>query len=164
MRRREFVTLIGGAAVAWPLAVRAQQPAKVARVGFFRQAGPHDKQFNAFRDGLRAAGYAEGKNVLIEQRYAAGVYERLSGLAAELVRSNVDIIVVDGTAAAKVLAAMVVQPRVMRAARNATPGTATAVATSPRRIVDPPVGGLGQRRETGCWRSLAVRRAARYRW
>jgi len=101
MRRREFVTLIGGAAVAWPLAVRAQQPAKVARVGFFRQAGPHDKQFNAFRDGLRAAGYAEGKNVLIEQRYAAGVYERLSGLAAELVRSNVDIIVVDGTAAAK---------------------------------------------------------------
>ncbi len=101
MRRREFVTLIGGAAVAWPLAVRAQQPAKVARVGFFRQAGPHDKQFNAFRDGLRAAGYVEGKNVLIEQRYAAGVYERLSGLAAELVRSNVDIIVVDGTAAAK---------------------------------------------------------------
>src|SRR6266567_1782773 len=83
MRRREFVTLIGGAAVAWPLAVRAQQPAKVARVGFFRQAGPHDKQFNAFRDGLRAAGYVEGKNVLIEQRYAAGVYERLSGLAVD---------------------------------------------------------------------------------
>src|SRR6266568_4996334 len=43
----------------------------------------------------------------------------------------------------------------MRAARNATPGTATAVATSPRRIVDPPVGGLGQRRETGCWRDLS---------
>src|SRR6266568_5627156 len=57
--------------------------------------------------------------------------------------------------ASEVLAAMVVQPRVMRAARNATPGTATAVATSPRRIVDPPVGGLGQRPETGCWRSLA---------
>jgi putative tryptophan/tyrosine transport system substrate-binding protein len=100
MRRREFITLLGGAA-AWPLVVRAQQPAGVARVGFFRQAGPHDKQFNAFRDGLRAAGYVEGKNVLIEQRYAAGVYERLNGLAAELVRSNVDIIVVDGTAAAK---------------------------------------------------------------
>jgi putative tryptophan/tyrosine transport system substrate-binding protein len=100
MRRREFITLLGGAA-AWPLVVRAQQPARVARVGFFRQAGPHDKQFNAFRDGLRAAGYVEGKNVLIEQRYAAGVYERLNGLAAELVRSNVDIIVVDGTAAAK---------------------------------------------------------------
>src|SRR6266567_3426207 len=65
--------------------------------------------------------------------------------------------------ASEVLAAMVAQPRVMRAARNATPGTATTVATSPRRIVDPPVGGLGQRRETGCWRSLAVRRAARYR-
>src|SRR6266702_6327386 len=101
MRRREFVTLIGGAVVAWPLAVRAQQPAKVARVGFLRQAGPHDKQFDAFRDGLRAAGYIEGKNIVIEQRYAAGAYERLSGLAMELVRSNVDVIVVDGTAAAK---------------------------------------------------------------
>ena len=70
-------------------------------MGFFRQAGPDDKQFNAFRDGLRAAGYVEGENLLIEQRYAAGAYERLSGLAAELVRSTVDIIVVDGTAAAK---------------------------------------------------------------
>jgi len=101
MRRREFIALLGGAATAWPFDARAQQPTKVARVGFFRQAGPHDKQFNAFRDGLRAAGYVEGENVLIEQRYAAGAYERLSGLATELVRSNVDIIVVDGTAAAK---------------------------------------------------------------
>jgi len=101
MRRRDFITLLGGAAVTWPLAARAQQSAKVARVGFFRQAGPDDKQFNAFRDGLRAAGYVEGENLLIEQRYAAGAYERLSGLAAELVRSTVDIIVVDGTAAAK---------------------------------------------------------------
>jgi ABC-type uncharacterized transport system substrate-binding protein len=101
MRRRQFIALLGGAAATWPLAARAQQSAKVARVGFFRQAGPDDKQFNAFRDGLRAAGYVEGENILIEQRYAAGAYERLSGLAAELVRSTVDIIVVDGTAAAK---------------------------------------------------------------
>jgi putative ABC transport system substrate-binding protein len=101
MRRREFIALLGGAATAWPFDARAQQPTKVAHVGFFRQAGPHDKHFNAFRDGLRAEGYVEGENVLIEQRYAAGAYERLSGLATELVRSNVDIIVVDGTAAAK---------------------------------------------------------------
>jgi putative tryptophan/tyrosine transport system substrate-binding protein len=99
MRRREFIAGVGGAA-AWSLAARAQS-AKVARVGFLRQAGPDDKQFNAFRDGLRAAGYVEGENLLIEQRYAAGAYERLSGLAAQLVHSNVDIIVVDGTAAAK---------------------------------------------------------------
>jgi putative ABC transport system substrate-binding protein len=70
-------------------------------VGFLRQAGPDAKQFEAFRGGLRAAGYIEGQNVLIEPRYAEGAYERLSGLAAELVRSNVDIIVVDGPAAAK---------------------------------------------------------------
>ena len=104
MNRREFITLLGGAVVVpsllWPLAARAQ-PTKVARVGFLRQAGPHDKQFNAFRDGLHAAGYFEGQNIVIEQRYAAGAYERLSGLAMELVRSNVDVIVVDGTAAAK---------------------------------------------------------------
>jgi putative tryptophan/tyrosine transport system substrate-binding protein len=99
-RRREFSALVGAAAISWPVGARAQS-AKVARVGFLRQAGPDDKQFNAFRDGLRAAGYVEGENLLIEQRYAAGVYERLSGLAAQLVRSNVDIIVVDGTAAAK---------------------------------------------------------------
>jgi putative tryptophan/tyrosine transport system substrate-binding protein len=100
VRRREFSALVGAAAISWPVGARAQS-AKVARVGFLRQAGPDDKQFNAFRDGLRAAGYVEGENLLIEQRYAAGVYERLSGLAAQLVRSNVDIIVVDGTAAAK---------------------------------------------------------------
>jgi putative tryptophan/tyrosine transport system substrate-binding protein len=100
MRRRAFISLLGGAAAAWPLAARAQQT-KFARVGFLRQAGPHDKQFDAFRDGLRAAGYIEGQNIVIEQRYAAGAYERLSGLAIELVRSNVDVIVVDGTAAAK---------------------------------------------------------------
>jgi ABC-type uncharacterized transport system substrate-binding protein len=100
MKRREFITLLGGAATAWPLATRAQQT-KVARIGFFRQAGPHDKQFDAFRDGLRTVGYVEGQNILIEQRYAAGAYDRLTSLATELVRSNVDIIVVDGTAAAK---------------------------------------------------------------
>jgi putative tryptophan/tyrosine transport system substrate-binding protein len=98
LRRRELLTLLAGAA-GWPLAARAQQ--KLARIGFFRQAAPHQKQFEAFRDGLRAAGYVEGQNIVIEQRYAAGVYDRLSALAAELVRANVDVIVVDGTAAAK---------------------------------------------------------------
>jgi putative ABC transport system substrate-binding protein len=79
--------------------VRAQE--KLARIGFLRQAGPHEKQFDAFREGLRAAGYVEGQNIVIEQRYAAGAYERLSDVAMELVRANVDVIVVDGTAAAK---------------------------------------------------------------
>jgi putative tryptophan/tyrosine transport system substrate-binding protein len=100
VKRREFISLLGGAA-SWPFTAQAQQLEKVARVGFLRQAGPHAEQFDAFRDGLRAAGYIEGRNLLIEQRYATGAYERLSGLAAELVRANVDVIVVDGTVAAK---------------------------------------------------------------
>jgi putative ABC transport system substrate-binding protein len=83
MRRREFITLLGGAAAGWPLAARAQAT-KVTRIGFLRQAGPHEKQFNAFRDGLRAAGYVEGQNIVIEQRYAAGAYERLSDLRPSL--------------------------------------------------------------------------------
>jgi putative ABC transport system substrate-binding protein len=99
MKRREFITLLGGAAT-WPLAARAQSKAP-ARVGFLRQAGPDEKQFEAFRGGLRAAGYIEGQNIVIEQRYAAGTYDRLPGLAMELAHSNVDVIVVDGTAAAK---------------------------------------------------------------
>jgi putative ABC transport system substrate-binding protein len=96
MRRRAFISLLGGAAAAWPLVTRAQQ--KPARIGFLRQAGPHEKQFEAFREGLRAAGYVEGQNIVIEQRYAAGAYDRLNALAMELVRENVDVIVVDGTA------------------------------------------------------------------
>src|SRR5215813_2796488 len=98
MRRRAFISLLGGAAAAWPLVTRAQQ--KPARIGFLRQAGPHEKQFEAFREGLRAVGYVEGQNIVIEQRYAAGAYDRLSALAAELVRL-MDVIVVDGPAAAK---------------------------------------------------------------
>ena len=100
--RREFITLIGGAAAAWPLAALGQQqPAKLARIGFLRAAGPDNKDFTAFRSGLRALGYVEGQNIVIEQRYAAGSYDRVGELAAELVRLNVDVIVVDGPAAAK---------------------------------------------------------------
>jgi putative tryptophan/tyrosine transport system substrate-binding protein len=101
VKRREFITLLGGAA-AWPLAAWGQQqPAKLARIGFLRAAGPDDKDFAAFRSGLRALGYVEGQNIVIEQRYAAGSYDRVGELAAELVRLNVDVIVVDGPAAAK---------------------------------------------------------------
>jgi putative ABC transport system substrate-binding protein len=96
--RRHLITLLATAAL-WPRAARAQQ--KLARIGFLRQAAPHEKQFEAFREGLRAAGYVEGQNIVIEQRYVVGAYDRLGDLAAELVRANVDVIVADGTAAAK---------------------------------------------------------------
>jgi putative tryptophan/tyrosine transport system substrate-binding protein len=101
LKRREFITLLGGATAAWPLSARAQQPVKIARIGFMRAAGPNEKEFNAFRSGLNAHGYLEGQNIVIEQRYAAGVYDRLSELAAELVRLEMDVIAVDGPPAAK---------------------------------------------------------------
>jgi putative ABC transport system substrate-binding protein len=100
MKRRAFIAALGGAA-AWPLAIRAQPVEKIFHIGFLRYASPHEKQFNAFRDGLRALGYVEGQNIVIEQRYAAGALQRLGPLAEELVRLNVDVIVVDGSATAK---------------------------------------------------------------
>ena len=97
MRRREFITLIGGA--AWPLAARAQQTGKVARVGFLGAASAtgYANQLAGFRAGLRELGYVEGTNVVIEYRWAQGHYERLPGLVADLVRSNVNVIVTHGT-------------------------------------------------------------------
>jgi putative ABC transport system substrate-binding protein len=101
VKRRAFISLLGGAA-AWPLAARGQQHrAKLARIGFLRAAGPNHKELDAFRSGLRTLGYVEGQNIVIEQRYAAGSYDRVGELAAELVRLNVDVIVVDGQAAAR---------------------------------------------------------------
>jgi putative ABC transport system substrate-binding protein len=102
MRRREFITLIGGAAATWPLAARAQQPAaKVPRIGFLGNSTA-DLEANLvgpFRDGLRALGYEEGRNIVIEYRWAEGEYERFPALIAELVASNVDVIVTAGTPA-----------------------------------------------------------------
>jgi putative tryptophan/tyrosine transport system substrate-binding protein len=93
MRRREFITLIGGAAVAWPLPLRAQQSAKVPRIGFLRfgPAAANTGRVEALRAGLRQLGYVEGKNIVIEFRWAQTV-DQLPELAAELVRMNVDVI------------------------------------------------------------------------
>ena len=103
MRRREFMTLLGGAA-ALRLTARAQQP-KVTRIGFLRYASPHEKQFNAFRDGLRALGYIKGQNIVIEQRYVASAPQRLGLLAEELFHLNMDVIIMDGSATAKAVKA-----------------------------------------------------------
>jgi putative ABC transport system substrate-binding protein len=96
MRRREFITLFGGAAATWSLAARAQQPAgRVYRVGYlaisFREATLH--LIKAFEEGLRSLGYRVGENVVIEYRFADGEMERLPALAADLVRLGVDVIV-----------------------------------------------------------------------
>jgi ABC-type uncharacterized transport system substrate-binding protein len=92
--RRAFLAGTLGLLVA-PLRVKAQPP-KVPRIGFLRFASPQPRQFEAFSDGLRALGYIEGQTIAIEQRYAEGVRDRFPGLAAELVRLKVDLLVVDG--------------------------------------------------------------------
>jgi putative ABC transport system substrate-binding protein len=96
MKRRAFITLLGGAAAGWPLAVRAQQPAgRVYRVGYLTITSREQQLhlIKAFEEGLRSLGYRVGENVVIEYRFANGEVERLPALAADLVRLGVDVIV-----------------------------------------------------------------------
>src|SRR6266496_514206 len=97
MKRREFITLLGGAAAAWPLAARAQQ-AKLPTIGFLGASTPlnWNPWTAAFVQRLRELGWIEGRTVAIEYRWAEGRNERFAEIAAEFVRKNVDIIVTGG--------------------------------------------------------------------
>jgi putative ABC transport system substrate-binding protein len=94
MNRREVITLLGGAAAAWPLAARAQQPAKVSTVGFLgaESASTNQHCFDAFRQGMREHGYTDGKNVTFVERWAEGRSERFPELVGELLSLKVDVI------------------------------------------------------------------------
>jgi putative ABC transport system substrate-binding protein len=102
MKRRQFITLLGGAAAAsslsWPLAARAQQSGQIWRMGFI--AHGHERFYDALFEGLQGLGYAEGRNLVVERRYAAGRAERFQEFAAEMARLKVDIIIVVTTPAA----------------------------------------------------------------
>jgi putative ABC transport system substrate-binding protein len=100
MKRRHFITLLGGAAVAWPLAARAQQAGKLPTIGYLGSATPaiQGQWVVAFLQRLRELGWIEGRTVAIEYRWAEGRSERFAEIAAEFVQRKVDVIVTSGTA------------------------------------------------------------------
>jgi ABC-type uncharacterized transport system substrate-binding protein len=101
MRRRDFIKVLAGSAAAWPLAARAQQGGKIWRIGMLSGASREgaSTNYDAFLQGMRELGYAEGRDFILEARFAGGKYERFPELAGELVRLKVDALIT-GTAAA----------------------------------------------------------------
>jgi putative ABC transport system substrate-binding protein len=94
VNRRAFITLLGGAATAWPLAARAQQPGKTPRVGYIRAGTPNNDPFREeFVRGMRDLGYVEGRNIVYEFRHYGDDVESIPSLIHDLLRTKVDIIV-----------------------------------------------------------------------
>ena len=129
--RRQLISALGGAAVAWPLAARAQQMGKVPRIGILNPGPSDNPAAGAFYKGLQELGYTEGQNIAIERRYGEWNSNRFHQLAAELVRLNVDVIVVMSTSSA-------------RAAKQATSIIPIVVASMADPVGDELVASLAQ--------------------
>jgi putative ABC transport system substrate-binding protein len=133
MRRRDFITLVGGAAVTWPLAARAQQGPKFARIGLLTEGSLENPvvraNFDAIRQEFGQLGYLERKNITFEERGADGMVERLPAMAAELVRLRVDVIVALATPAG-------------RAAKHATNSTPIVIGSMGDPVADGLVASL----------------------
>ena len=132
MRRREFITLLGGAA-AWPLAAGAQQPGKLPTIGLLSTATPSawSQRVAAFVQRLRELGWIEGRTIAIEYRWAEGHPERFADIAAELVRLKIDVIVTAGGAVLAAKQATSVIPIVFAVANDPVGGGFVASLARP---------------------------------
>ena len=133
LKRRQFITLLGGAAAAWPLAAQAQQTAKLPTIGFLVATTPflHGQWVAAFVQRLRELGWVEGRTVAIEYRWAEGRSERYAEIAAEFVRLKVDVIVTAGGAVLAVKQATSVIPIVFAVATDPVAGGLVASLARP---------------------------------
>ncbi len=133
MKRREFISLLGGVAATWPLAAQAQQPSRIAKIGHLESGFPSSSPnlVAAFRRGLREFGYIEGQNLFIERRYAEGREERLPQLARELVEYGVDVIFIPANSRCTILLpTRLSEPPVW--ARSAWIGSSAALSIRPK--------------------------------
>src|SRR5258708_32438495 len=138
MRRREFISLLGGAA-AWPLAARAQQPDRMRRIGFLRAAPPPERELDAFLRALADRGYVQGRNFVLVPQWGDGNVARLPELAVALVNAAVDIIVAEGT--------------IVALAADAVTTTVPIVMVA---AADPFAGGLGNSLAHSCGNGTRV--------